>query len=393
VLTTLTMTPLRWMGSATTFALITALQLLSPSLCLATEPAEAQIETLPTEIMVERTLPAVVQVRVQTRDGMGFGSGFIVKSSGVVVTNLHVVRDASAVAIKLASNEVFDEVRVVGFDEKRDLVLLKFAGFNLPTIPLGNSDEVKPGEGVVAIGHPSGFENTVTQGIVSSIRVLNSGVKVIQTDVAASPGNSGGPLLNKRGQVVGVVSFWRGALEKRLIFAYPINYVQGLLALESQMTLAELSSRLAGKPDLFASTSEGGLGGRWKSLRTGTLKTLRVEGEFIYGDQSNPDGSSLTYELRKQADGTYAGHVRQFSSCWYVNRKFVPWQGFVGTRVEKSFVLEHHIAFTKVGPSRIEGKLGVPEMSPEAGALREWCESGGKSVTPVWREFTWVRAE
>ena len=387
-MTALTTTPLRWMGSATSFALITALQLLSPSLSLGTEPAEAQIEALPTEIVVERTLPAVVQVRAQTRDGTRSGSGFIVKSSGVVVTNLHVVRDASTVAIKLASNEVFDEVRVVGFDEKRDLVLLKFAGFNLPTIPLGNSDEVKPGEGVVAIGHPSGFENTVTQGIVSSIRVLNPGVKVIQTGVAASPGNSGGPLLNKRGQVVGVVSF--RASEKSLVFAYAINYVQGLLTLESQMTLAELSSSLAGKIDLFGSTSEGGLGGRWKSLQTGTLKALRVKGEFIYGDQSNPDGSSHTYELKKQANGTYAGHGRQLGSCWYVNREFVPWQGFVGTRVEKSGVFEVEIVFTKVGPSRIEGKVSVRPTPPEVGkkAFREWCDSGGKSVTPVWQEFT-----
>jgi hypothetical protein len=137
------------------------------------------------------------------------------------------------------------------------------------------------------------------------------------------------------------------------------------------------------------------IGGRWRSLQTGTLKTLRVEGEFIYGGQSNPDGSSHTYELKKQANGTYAGHVRHAHSCWYVNREFVPFQGFVGTRVEKSGVFEQEIVFTKVGPSRIEGRMGLRQMPSEVGkkAFREWCDSGGKSVAPVWQEFAWVRAE
>lgn len=371
---------------ATIFVLVTALLLVHPTPAAATEPAG---ELLKTETLVERALPAIVQVRAQVAEGTRSGTGFIVKPSGVVVTNLHIVRDATAVGLKLASNEVFDDVRVIGVDEKRDLVLLKFAGFNLPTIPLGNSDEVKQGESLVAIGHPSGLENTVTEGICSSVRVLDSGIKVIQTDAAASPGNSGGPLLNKRGQVVGVVSF--GASERSLIFAYPINYVQGLLELESQMTLAEMSARLAGKTDLFAYGPEGGLGGRWKSLKTGTLKTLRVDGEFIYGDGSAPDGSSYTYELKKQSDGTYAGYGRHPGNCWYFN----PWKGFDGTRVEKSCVFEERVVFMKADPSRIEGKFEFREVPPEVGkkAFREWCDSCGKSVTPIWQEFVWIRSE
>jgi serine protease Do len=369
-----------------TVILMTAVPLLALT-SSAADDISGHTGVLATEVLVERCLPAVVQVRSQAAEGTKSGSGFVVKSSGVVVTNLHVVRGATQVAIKLATNEVFDEVRVIGFDEKRDLVLLKFAGFNLPTIPLGDSDQVKQGERLVAIGHPSGLENTVSEGICSNVRVLESGIRVIQTDAAASPGNSGGPLLNKQGQAIGVVSF--GVSEKSLIFAYPINYVQGLLELDSQMTLSELSSRLAGKTDLFASGS--GIEGRWKSLKSGTIKTLRMDGDFIYGDGSAADGSPYTYELKKQPDGTYSGFGRYPGNCSYFN----PWKGFYGTRVEKSCVFESQVTFTKIDPSRIEGRFESREVPPEVGkkAFRDWCDSCGNSVTPVWVDFTWIKVE
>jgi hypothetical protein len=360
---------------------------------VAIAPASSEVDdpsSLPTEVLVERALPAIVQIRAKAVDGTNSGSGFIVDSSGVVVTNLHVIRDATSVGIKLMNGETFQDIRIVGVDEQRDLVLLKFAGFDLPPLDLGNSEDVKAGERVIAIGHPSGLENTVTEGIVSSIRVLDSGVKVIQTDAAASPGNSGGPLLNKQGKVIGVVTF--GVSEKSLIFAYPINYVRGILALQTQMTLTELAARLAaGGAALFGADSKTGVDGRWLSLKSGTTKTLRTEGDFIYGESTGPDGSTYTYELKKQADATYSGWARHPGSCWYFN----PWKGFYGTRVEKFCIFEYEIVFTKVEATRIEGKIANRETPPEVGkkAFREWCDTCGKSVAPTWDEFSWVRAQ
>lgn len=344
---------------------------------------------LPTEAMVKKVIPTIVQVRATTTEGISSAAGVLVDSSGVVATNLHAIRGATTAAIKLASGEEFDDVKVVGFDDKRDLVLLKCAGFGLPTASLGNSDEVEVGQTVIAIGHPAGLEDTVTKGIVSAIRILESGVKVIQTDAAASPGNSGGPLVNERGDVIGIVSF--GSTEKSLIFAYPINYVRGLLAHQTAVSLAELSGKLASQKDLFSGSATVGLSGRWKSLQSATLKTLREDGEYVYGEGGLPGGIAVTYELKKQSDGTYEGKARGAGTCSYFNA----WKGWAGRTIQKSCVLESSITFVSVSPSRIEGRIENREAPSDTGsrAFREWCDSCGTSVEPRWTSFTWIRSE
>jgi len=346
-------------------------------------------ELLSTEMLVEKLLPAIVQIRAQTPEGVRAATGVIVDTSGVVITNLHAIRGATAAAIRLSSSEEFDDIKVLAFDDKRDLVLLKFAGFNLTVAPLANSDEVKVGQAVVAIGHPAGLENTVTKGIVSAIRVMESGVKVIQTDAAASPGNSGGPLVNEHGEVVGVVSF--GATEKSLIFAYPVNYVRGLLSHQNPFTLSELAGKLAAKPDLFATASTSGISGKWKSLQSATIKSLREEGDFIYGESSLPGGWTVTYELKKQSDSTYAGQARSSGGCSYFN----PWKGWSGRTIQKSCIFENPIVFATVSLTRIEGRIEVREAPSDTGsrAFREWCDSCGSSVEPRWQDFVWIRSE
>jgi serine protease Do len=157
----------------------------------------------------------------------GMGSGFIVSADGLILTNAHVVQNASEVTVKLIDKREF-KAKVVGSDPQTDVAVLKIAAANLPTVKLGNPEEVRVGEWVVAIGSPFGFENSVTAGIVSAKgRALPEGTYVpfIQTDVAVNPGNSGGPLFNLKGEVIGINSqiYSRTGGYQGLSFAIPID--------------------------------------------------------------------------------------------------------------------------------------------------------------------------
>jgi len=155
------------------------------------------------------------------------GSGFIVSPDGIIMTNAHVVKDAKEVTVKLTDRREY-RAKVLGADAKTDIAVLKIDAKNLPTLALGNTKDLKVGEWVLAIGSPFGFESTVTAGVVSAKgRSLpdDSYVPFIQTDVAVNPGNSGGPLLNTRGEVVGINSqiYSRSGGYQGLSFAIPID--------------------------------------------------------------------------------------------------------------------------------------------------------------------------
>jgi serine protease Do len=157
----------------------------------------------------------------------GLGSGFIVSPDGVILTNAHVVADASTVTVKLTDRREY-KAKVVGLDRASDVAVLKIDAKDLPAVKLPVADEVKVGEWVLAIGSPYGFENTVTAGIVSAkSRVLPDGsyVPFIQTDVAVNPGNSGGPLFNMKGEVIGINSqiYSRSGGSQGVSFAIPID--------------------------------------------------------------------------------------------------------------------------------------------------------------------------
>ena len=164
------------------------------------------------------------QQEVPTR---GQGSGFIVSSDGIILTNAHVVRDAREVTVKLTDRREF-RAKVLGADPRTDVAVLRIAASNLPVVTLGKTSDLKVGEWVLAIGSPFGFENTVTAGVVSAKgRSLpdDSTVPFIQTDVAVNPGNSGGPLFNARGEVVGINSqiYTRSGGYQGVSFAIPID--------------------------------------------------------------------------------------------------------------------------------------------------------------------------
>ncbi len=165
----------------------------------------------------------------QKREAVSYGSGFILKDN-YIMTNFHVVEDASEVVVSLSDRREYI-AEIIGVDQLSDLAVLEVKGKNLPTVDVGNSDELKVGDWVIAIGSPFSFDFSVTAGIVSakgrSIQNNNIGnyVPFLQTDVAINPGNSGGPLFNLEGKVVGINSqiYSRSGGYQGLAFAIPIN--------------------------------------------------------------------------------------------------------------------------------------------------------------------------
>jgi serine protease Do len=178
----------------------------------------------------------------------GEGSGFIVSEDGYILTNAHVVNGASRVTVKMTDRREY-EATVVGVDERTDVAVIKIEGKNLPTVKLGDASKLRPGEWVIAIGSPFGFENSVTAGVVSATSRSMPGegnyTPFIQTDVAVNPGNSGGPLFNLKGEVVGINSqiYSRTGGYMGLSFAVPIdvaNHVKDQLVANGKVTRSRI---------------------------------------------------------------------------------------------------------------------------------------------------------
>jgi serine protease Do len=230
----------------------------------------------------------------------GLGSGFIVSPDGLILTNAHVVRDASEVTVKLTDKREF-KAQVVGSDQQTDVAVLRIEAANLPTVKLGNSEDVRVGEWVVAIGSPFGFENSVSAGIVSAKgRALPDGTYVpfIQTDVAVNPGNSGGPLFNLKGEVIGINSqiYSHTGGYQGLSFAIPVDLA---MKIEQQIvkdgkvtrgrigvTIQEVSQPLADsfglkRPDgALVSSVEKGSPAEQAGLETGDV-ILKIDGKDV----------------------------------------------------------------------------------------------------------------
>ncbi len=216
---------------------------------------EGTAGAVPTEIarlnehlgqLAERLKPGLVQVRVHraqppASEGAepappeepraASGSGFLIRDDGLVVTNAHVVVGAARIQVRLQDGRRF-QGKLIGKDSRVDLALVKIEGVRgLPVLPLGDSNRLRVGEFVLALGHPFGLEQTVSFGIVSRkgapLQIPSPGFDFIQTDASVNPGNSGGPLVNMAGEVVGVNSM--AARNASIGFAIPVNLVKSLL--------------------------------------------------------------------------------------------------------------------------------------------------------------------
>lgn len=256
----------------------------------------------------------------------GQGSGFIVSADGVILTNAHVVKDAKEVTVKLTDRREF-RAKVLGSDPKTDVAVLKIDAKNLPTLAVGKTKDLKVGEWVLAIGSPFGFENTVTAGVVSAKgRSLpdDGYVPFIQTDVAVNPGNSGGPLINTHGEVVGINSqiYSRSGGYQGVSFAIPIDVAiqikdqivatgkasharLGVAVQEVNQTFAD-SFKLDKPEGALVSNVEKGGPADQAGLRSGDV-IRKVDGDAIVSSGDLPavigqkkPGSKITLEVWRQ---------------------------------------------------------------------------------------------
>lgn len=184
--------------------------------------AESSSVISPQEI-VEAYGDAVVLIATD----VAFGSGFIIRQDGIVITNYHVVEDANKAAVTLTNGDNYSITSVIDYDRVRDIILLKIDGKNLPTVPIGNSDRVRVAEEIVVIGNPEGLSNSVSKGIVSSTNREFEEVNFIQVDAPISAGSSGGPIMNDRGEAIAVSTFYYTE-GQNLNFGLPINVIFGL---------------------------------------------------------------------------------------------------------------------------------------------------------------------
>ncbi|MGA3023686.1 MAG: trypsin-like peptidase domain-containing protein [Bryobacteraceae bacterium] len=338
-------------------------------IAVLTAPAFGQNRAFSAD-MVAAASKSVVLLKGVTDSGTVLGSGFLISSDGQIATNLHVVREMKSGSVRLASGEVYDNLMVLAFDDRKDLAIVKIAGFDLPAIELGNSNEVQPGEPVMAIGSPDGLQGTITAGVVSAIREdpFSGGYKVIQTDAASNPGNSGGPLLNNKGQVIGVITS-RLQASQGLNFAVPINYVRGLRnVLGKPMTLADFRAAVSATPVDVFNTAES-FPTNWISITTGMKFKIRTEPDVVYvegvlSDAVRQNGTFTSVELHKASNG-YSGKVRVVIAG--------------GCR------LEYPAEASVFSPSRIEIRFLLPPVGSKFNPKK--C---AYDKAPAWRDAVWI---
>ncbi|HKA89540.1 MAG TPA: trypsin-like peptidase domain-containing protein [Haliangiales bacterium] len=220
--------------------------LVACAACGAAAPGPAQPPNTPTtsraltpKEIAEQALPSVVFIKTANT----IGTGFVVWKDGRIATNLHVLAGAKEAVITLHDGKEYRDVEVLAADDVHDLAVVRIRAQGLAALALGDSKSVKPGEHVVAIGHPLGLGNTVSDGLVSAIRDLDPKVSLLQISAPISPGSSGGPLFNERGEVIGVTT--RYATEgQNLNFAVPVAYLKPMLLAEKPIPLATFSQEM-----------------------------------------------------------------------------------------------------------------------------------------------------
>ncbi len=191
---------------------------------LKSELKSIQIKSADFSAIVDDVLQSVVSIKTNT----GQGSGAIIDRNGYLVTNVHVINGATSIKAVTYSGDSYSANTLVGYDSAADIAVLKISASSLNALDFGDSDGVKVGEKVIAAGNPAGLSFTVTEGIVSAFRDSSNGLRYIQTDVPINPGNSGGPLINAKGEIIGINNFKVGGFEG-LGFAISSNNVRSVV--------------------------------------------------------------------------------------------------------------------------------------------------------------------
>jgi hypothetical protein len=185
------------------------------------------------EQIAARATPSVVLIKVPG----GLGSGFVVSADGRVVTNFHVISGARSATVTTADGREFSAVEVMGADPAHDVAVLRIGAHGINALPLGESAAARPGEHIVAIGHPLGLGDTVSDGLVSAVRQVSRDLSLLQISAPISPGSSGGPVFDDQGDVIGISTLFVAG-GQNLNFAVPIDAVKPLLRLERGVPIA-----------------------------------------------------------------------------------------------------------------------------------------------------------
>ena len=213
----------------------------------AAAATSAAVPSLTPAQIAKRSTPGIVTIK--SPDGLG--TGFVVRADGWIATNVHVIAGARELIVVLPNHSELPVVEIMGIDPERDLAIIRVEPKKpLPTLTLGDSDAVHAGDPVVAIGHPLGLEDTVSNGLVSAIREVDPSLTVLQISAPIAPGSSGGPLFNDKGEVIGVAA----AISRQgqnLGFGLPVAYLKSLLKHPQPMAFARFAEMSAPKlPDV-----------------------------------------------------------------------------------------------------------------------------------------------
>lgn len=210
----------------------------APATGASAAPPPPSVHQTPAEIAAHST-PAIVSIRTEH----SLGTGFVVDKAGLIATNLHVIAGRERLVVILPDQRQFPILEVTSHDPNVDLAIVRIAAHDLPALSLGDSEAMHAGDPIVAIGHPLGLEDTVSNGLISAVRALD-GVTVLQISAPIAPGSSGGPIFNERGEVIGVcTALLQGG--QNLNFGVPSKYVRALLDAPEPMSMAAFVAETA----------------------------------------------------------------------------------------------------------------------------------------------------
>jgi serine protease Do len=224
-------------------------------------------ESYTAEELAARTRPSIVTLTHKDRNGdhNGMGTGFVIDQNGLIATSLHVIGEARPVQVRFPSGKQFDVEAIHAWDRKLDLAVIKIAATDLQPLKLGDSNQLRNGQPVVAVGNPMGLEQSIVAGVVSGIREFEHS-EMIQLAIPIEPGNSGGPLLDMQGRVHGLLNL-KSTVTENLGFATPISQLKPLLAKPNTVPIARWLRIGALSPDQWSAT----MGAHWSQV-TGRIK-------------------------------------------------------------------------------------------------------------------------
>jgi hypothetical protein len=374
------------------------LRLFVVSLVLAPDTLVAQQQHISAGAIYKESARSVVSIEGKNEKGVvaWTGTGFIVAGDGKIVTNYHVIRNSKEACVRLANGDVYDTVEVLDVDRRKDIALLKIKAVDLQPLRIGSFRAVQIGDTVYSVSNPLGvFNNTFSEGIVSGVRQLD-GYRMLQITAPISHGSSGGPLLNNKGEVIGITSDSAEA-GQNLNFAVPIDYARGMLASPSPprplASVYDPEPPSPAQPAPPPSTPEPGPSGQVPRNKAGdtidgswsaTVADNKASGRLEFNLIQNSDGEVVgTYTSSLGGGGKIKGQLTKIDFRFELTQTIAGCPGIykgTGTRIGD------HIAGSYTGNDCL-GDRGTGTFTMTRGTSAEPTSHSTSSVSPVPEEM------